>query len=253
MHDNAKGEVNSKKILAGRKVAVLVESEFIPDEIKAYRKRFAELGAKVDFISRLWSKEPDPFVPNVRDPNPNPEELSRPRDKDRHRFFSDVDKLGKPMEVLRVNRDFRDCKVSDYAAIIMAANYTSVRLRMFDTLPGQRVDPEQCKEAPAVKFFAQAMKDEKIIKGALCHGLWILSPRKDLIQGRHVICHEVMVADVLNMGAKYVYEEDGVVVDADLVTGRAGEDVYVFIDKIAQQVEKVANGERLEPYATQSR
>ena len=44
-------------ILAGKKIAVLVETEFIPEEIEAYQKRFAELGATVHLMSRLWGQE----------------------------------------------------------------------------------------------------------------------------------------------------------------------------------------------------
>jgi putative intracellular protease/amidase len=227
MEDKAKGEVDRKKILAGHKVAVLVESEFIPEEIEAYKKRFAELGAEVHFVSRLRDH---PFI----------------------RFVSDVDEIGKPLEILKVDRDLKYCRVSDYSAIIMAANYTSVRLRMFDTPAGDPVNPEMSREAPAVQFFAEAMKNPRVIKGALCHGLWILSPNPELIRGRRVICHEVMVADVRNMGAIYVHRKDGVVVDGDLVTGHSKDEAWLFVDMIAQQVEKVAKGQRLESYETQA-
>ncbi len=228
MEDKAKGEVDRKKILAGHKVAVLVESEFIPEEIKVYRKRFAELGAEVHFVSRLWG-------------NPSA------------RFVSDVDEIGKLQEILEVHRDLKDCRVSDYSAIIMAANYTSVRLRMFETPAGVPVNPEMSREAPAVQFFAEAMKNPRVIKGALCHGLWILSPNPELIRGRRVICHEVMVADVRNMGAIYVPSKVGVVVvDGDLVSGHSKDEAPLFVDTIAQLVERVAKGQCLESYETQA-
>ncbi|MGA2702778.1 MAG: DJ-1/PfpI family protein [Isosphaeraceae bacterium] len=227
MEDKAKGEVDLKKILAGHKVAVLVESEFIPEEIQIYKKRFTELGAEVHFVSRLWG------YPSAR-------------------FVSDVDQIGKPLEILEVHRDLKDCRVSDYSAIIMAANYTSVRLRMFNTPEGVPVNPEMSREAPAVRFFAEAMKNPRVIKGALCHGLWILSPNPELIRGRRVICHEVMVADVRNMGAIYVPSKVGVIVDGDLVSGHSKDEVPLFVDTIAQLVERVAKGQRLESYETQA-
>ena len=40
--------------LAGKKVAVLMESEYIPYEIRAYREQFPALGAEVHFIARLY-------------------------------------------------------------------------------------------------------------------------------------------------------------------------------------------------------
>ena len=40
--------------LAGKKIAVIVENKFIPEEIQAYQSVFPVLGAEVDFVSRIW-------------------------------------------------------------------------------------------------------------------------------------------------------------------------------------------------------
>ncbi|MGF1936923.1 MAG: DJ-1/PfpI family protein [Nostoc sp. ChiQUE02] len=207
------------QMLEGKKVAILVETEFIPEEIAAYRQHFQELGATVHFMSRLWGNETVQFV-------------------------SDVDEIGKSLQYLDVNIDFQSVDVNEYAAVIMAANYTSVRLRYFQPPPGQQISPEQTRTAPAVQFFAQAMANHKIIKGLLCHGLWLLTPMPELLRGRRVICHEVVLADIANAGAVYVpppvnsqpNDPGNIVVDRDLVTGRAGHDVYAFIDAIAHQI-----------------
>ena len=53
------------KILEGKKIAVLVETEFIPEEIKAYQTRFPELGATVHLMSRLWGNESARFVSDI--------------------------------------------------------------------------------------------------------------------------------------------------------------------------------------------
>ncbi|BAY38703.1 ThiJ/PfpI domain-containing protein [Nostoc sp. NIES-2111] len=214
------------RMLEGKKVAILVETEFIPEEIAAYRQRFGELGASVDFMSRLWGNE------SVR-------------------FVSDIDEVGKSLQYLDVNVDLKNVDVSEYAAVIMAANYTSVRLRYFEPPPGQQIRKEMTRTAPAVEFFAQAMANHKIIKGLLCHGLWLLTPMPELLQGRKVICHEVVLADITNAGAVYVpppvnsspNDPGNIVVDKDLVTGRAGHDVYAFIDAIAHQI--VSQGQEL--------
>ncbi|HEY9656831.1 MAG TPA: DJ-1/PfpI family protein [Allocoleopsis sp.] len=197
--------------LAGKKIAVLVETEFIPEEIAAYQKRFPELGATVHLMSRLWGQ------PSTR-------------------FVSDVDTIGKPLEQLEVTIDFQDIDVNEYAAVIMAANYTSVRLRYFQPPKGESIRPEQVRTAPAVQFFAKAMANPNIIKGCLCHGLWILTPIPELLQGRRVICHEVVLADILNAGALYVADSSNIVIDEDLVTGRSGRDVNAFIDAIERQI-----------------
>ena len=157
--------------LRGKKIAVLMETEYIPEEIATYQRRFTELGADVHFMSRLWGQKSVTFV-------------------------SDADALGKAVESFEVNIDFDDVNVNDYAAVLMAANYTSVRLRYFES-PSGVVDPANARKAPAVAFYAKAMANPAIIKGALCHGLWIMTPRPELLKGRRVICHEVVLADFL--------------------------------------------------------
>ncbi|MBW4672853.1 MAG: DJ-1/PfpI family protein [Desmonostoc geniculatum HA4340-LM1] len=202
--------------LGGKKIAVLVESEFIPEEIEAYQKRFSELKATVHLMSRLWDK------PTVR-------------------FFSDED-TGNTPRTIDVDIDFQNVDVNDYAAVIMTANYTSVRLRYFDLLSTPLVNAEQVRTSPAVQFYAKAMANPRIIKGALCHGLWILTPVPELLKGRNVICHEVVLADILNAGAVYTTSSTGVVVDGDLVTGRSKHEVEPFIDAITEQIQQISIG-----------
>lgn len=200
--------------LGGKKIAILVESEFIPEEIEAYQQRFSELRATVHFMSRLWDK------PSIY-------------------FFSHVEE-GETPQTLEVQIDFQNVDVNDYAAVIMAANYTSVRLRYFETVSDSVITPEQVRTAPAVKFFAKAMANPRIVKGALCHGLWILTPIPELLKGRRVICHEVVLADIINAGAIYDPSPSGVVVDGDLVTGRSKKEVDLFIDAITEQIQQIS-------------
>jgi len=197
--------------LEGKRVAVLVESEYIPEEIGAYRRLFPQQGVTVELLSRLWGQ---------------PEQI----------FVSDV---LQPGEGLRVTTDICSVEVEDYDAVIMAANYTSVRLRQFDPPADGRGSPaEWVRTAPAVDFFAHAMAVRHIIKGALCHGLWILTPRPDLLRGRRVTCHRVVLADVLNAGG--VYDPSPVVVDDDLVTGDSKDQVEAFIGAVCRQMLSVA-------------
>lgn len=202
--------------LGGKKIAVLLESEFIPEEIEAYQKRFSELKATVHLMSRLWGN------PSVR-------------------FFSDED-TGNTPQTIEVNVDFQNVDVNDYAAVIMSANYTSVRLRYFQPPQGEPITAEQVRTSPAVQFYARAMANPKIIKGALCHGLWIVTPMPELLKGRRVICHEVVLADIINAGAVYEPSPSGVVVDNDLVTGRSKHEVEPFIDAITEQIQQISVG-----------
>lgn len=202
------------QVLAGRKIAVLVESQYIPGEIEAYRYGFGALGAEVHLMSRLWGNSSLTFV-------------------------SEVEQAGYTPQTLEVRIDFQNVTLEDYAAVIMAANYTSVRLRHFVPPSGQPVSPDLVRSAPAVQFFARAMQNPRIVKGPLCHGLWILTPYPELLKGRRVICHEVVLADVLNCGAVYVpqdAENGGVVVDGDLVTGHDWHVVQPFVQAIARQI-----------------
>jgi putative intracellular protease/amidase len=187
------------KSLAGKKIAVLVEAQYIPAEIKCYQERFASYGAEVHLMSLLWGQSKQTFVSEVEEP-------------------------GKTPELLDVMIDFTKINLDDYAAVIMAANYTSVRLRWNEAAATSSNPADATRRAPAVYFFRAAMRNRRIVKGAPCHALWLLTPSPDYLAGRRVTCNPVMLADVLNAGALYVPAPNGtpwfehVVVDDDLVT-----------------------------------
>jgi protease I len=79
------------------------------------------------------------------------------------------------------------------------------------------------------------MKNPRVVKGALCHGLWILTPNPELLKGRKVVCNPVVLSDVLNCGAAATLDPK-VVVDRDLVTGYSKHEVVPFIQAIAGQI-----------------
>ena len=110
---------------------------------------------------------------------------------------------------------------------------------------------ETPRSTPAVKFFAEAMRNPKIIKGALCHGLWILTPYPELLAGREVICHEVVCPDIENAGAIVRFPEkpakpegkEWVLVDGDLVTGHSYHEAEAFVGVIKEEILKVCQCE----------
>ncbi len=226
--------------LAGKKIAILVENKFIPEEIEAYRTQFAELGAQVDFFSRIWYGDYRPGHPDWKAAV----------------FYSDVDPSDndpfarpQPLEVPEQN-DVSVLleKLDDYAALLMAANYVSVRLRWAENVP-QGPAPADAQayvqSAPVAQLFAKAMASPRLVKGALCHGLWILTPYPELLRGRRVTCHTVVMADVLNCGAQVQFEQLAaggprtvapVVTDGDLVTGFDKHQVLPYIQAVAAQV-----------------
>ena len=217
--------------LKGKKVAILVENEYVPAEIKAYRSRFGEFGAEVHFMSRLWGQPKLTFVSDVDD------------------YKGSVQASRDYLETMEVGIDFEKVNLDDYAAVVMAANYTSVKLRYFEPPPGQTISADMVRSAPAVRFFARAMRNPRIVKGALCHGLWILTPNPELLAGRKVICHEVVLADVNNAGGLYTTSPTNVVVDGDLVTGRSYKEAAALADAIAEQVVRLEQEREKAPAA----
>ncbi len=195
--------------LKGKKVAVLVETEYIPEEIAYYKTEFPRLGAEVDFLSYLWGE------------------------KDRT-LVSDVDSPDKQLHTLVVDKDVKDCDPNDYHIVLMAANYCSVRLREIPPR-GSIGSPEELQKPAAVQFYKKAMENQDIVKGALCHALWILTPCPEVLKGRKIICHTVVLADIHNAGAKFIPEPREVVVDDDLVTGRSVANLKEYFNAIVQQ------------------
>jgi putative intracellular protease/amidase len=217
--------------LKGKKIAVVVESQYIPGEIRIYQERFAAYGATVELVSRLWG------APSQR-------------------FYSTVEVIdGQPVpptpEFLDVSVDIEKVDPGDYAAVVVAANYTSVRLRWIgDVQLNAGNAAELARNTPAARFFRRAMENPNVIKGAPCHALWLLTPSPDVLAGRKVICNQVVLADVINAGAIYTPcppgtpPEEQVVVDRDLVTNNSWHASEVLVDRIRDLI--------LEPPAAQS-
>ena len=194
------------KVLQGKKVAVLVETEYIAEEVAYYKSFFTEQGAEVEFMTYLWGQ---------------PERV----------IVCDVTEVGQPIESMLVKKEIADCNPNDYAIVITAANYVACRLREIPPM-GSLGNTELLRSPAAVRFMASAMMNPQIVKGALCHALWILTPVPELLKGRKVICHTVVLADVCNAGGIYVPDGSHVVVDRDLVTGRSAADLELYCDAL---------------------
>ncbi len=194
------------KVLQGKKVAVLVETEYIAQEVAYYKSFFTAQGAEVDFMTYLLGKPERTIV-------------------------SDVTEVGQEVETMLVKKEIADCNPNDYAIVITAANYVACRLREIPPM-GSLGSTELLRSPAAVRFMAGAMMNPQIVKGALCHALWILTPVPELLRGRKVICHTVVLADVYNAGGIYVPDESHVVVDRDLVTGRSAQDLKLYCDTL---------------------
>jgi protease I len=186
--------------LEGKKVAVLVESDYYEPEIWYYQRRFAEEGAEVHFLTRLWGQERITFTGH---------EWRVPFDVDES--FEGID----------------DEELRGYDAVIVPSGMVADRLRYTEDI---------AKLPPATEFLKRAFAEPSVLKGIICHGMWLVAPTPELVRGRRVVAHNNLLGDVKNMGAEYVDED--VVVDGDLVTGRTGGHCHLFAKKIIELLEQ---------------
>ncbi len=114
-----------------------------------------------------------------------------------------------------------DATLRSYSAIIVPSAMVSDRLRYTDDVN---------KLPPATEFLQKAFAEPSVLKGIICHGMWLVSPIAEVVKGRPVTCHNNLIGDVKNMGA--IYSDQDVVVDGDLVTGRTGGHCHMFARQI---------------------
>lgn len=180
----------------GKKIAVLMESDFYEKEIFYYEHRFPEEGLELHFLTRLWGQP-------------------------RLTFTGHEWKV--PFEV---SESFEDKDPRDYAAVIVPSAIVSDRLRYTEDVN---------KLAPATEFLRRAFASPNVIKGIICHGMWLVSPAPELVRGRRVVVHNNLIGDARNMGA--IYTDEDVVVDGDdLVTARTGGHCHLFARKIIEML-----------------
>ena len=186
--------------LKGKKVAVLMEGDYYEPEIFYYQRRFLEEGIDLRLLTRLWGQASLTFKG--------------------HDYQI-------PMEVSQSFEGMDDAELASYAAIIVPAGMVADRLRFtedVDALP------------PAVEFLKRAFAMPGVIKGIICHGLWLVAPAPQLVRGRRLVVHNNLLGDARNMGAVYVNED--VVVDGDLVTARSGGHCHLFARRIIELMAK---------------
>jgi protease I len=185
--------------LTGKKIGILIESDFYEKEIFYYMHRFPEEGAEVHFMSRLWGQPSLTFTG--------------------HEYKV-------PFECRESFENMDDETLRSFSAIIVPSAIVSDRLRYTEDVE---------KMPPAVEFLKRAFAEPSIVKGIICHGMWLAAPAPELVRGRKVVVHNNLHGDAINMGA--IYTNQDVVVDGDLVTARTGDHCHQFartiIDKIA--------------------
>lgn len=184
------------------KIGIFIENRFIDKEIIYYINRFVDDGLEPILITRLWGQKSLTFKGM---------------------------ELGMEISSNVSFEEITEQELTEYVAILMPAGYVADYLLYC----------EKPKEiSPAAKFLKKVMDDKKIVKGFICHALWIASPIKEVFENRFVTCHNNIISHVENAGMTYVDED--IKVDDDLVTARTGEHFGIFAKAIIDNI----NGRR---------
>lgn len=184
--------------LAGKKIAILMESDYYEHEIWYYHYRFLEEGIDARFVSKLWGQPSLTFTGH---------EYKAPFVCDKS--FEDID----------------DAELDTYAAVIVPSGIVADRLRWTEDVS---------KLPSATAFLKRAFARPNVIKGIICHGLWLTAPATELVKGRRLTCHNNLHGDALAYGAVYVDED--VVEDGDLITARTGGHAHLLASAIINRL-----------------
>jgi protease I len=170
--------------LQGKKIAVLIESDYYENEIHYYQHRFPEEGIDLHFLTRLWGQPQITFTGH---------------------------EMKTPMTVSESFEAIADAALAEFAAVIVPSGMVADRLRYTEDV---------ARIPPATEFLARAFAAPSVLVGIICHGLWLAAPRTELVKGRRLTCHNNLIGDAKAYGADY--QDADVVVDGDLITARTG-------------------------------
>lgn len=180
------------------KVAILLESDFYEHEIWYYHYRFQEDGIDARFVTRLWGQDAITFKG--------------------HEYHAPFECSG-DLEALD------DAALDTLDALIVPSGMVSDRLRYTEDLS---------QLPPATRLLQRAFARPNLIKGIICHGLWLCAPDTAMIKGRRLTCHPNLHGDARAYGAQFVDED--LVVDGDLVTARTGNHAHLLARQIIDTI-----------------
>ena len=203
--------------LQGKKIGILIEGDFYEPEIWYYKHRFAEEGVDLHFLTRMWGQTSEVMAAGFKG-----HEYKIPFEG-RVESFEGMD----------------DATLRSFAAIIVPSAMVSDRLRYTEDIN---------KLPPATELLKRAFAEKSILKGIICHGMWLVAPAPEMVLGRRAVVHNNLLGDARNMGIVYVDQD--VVVDGDLVTGRTGGHCHLFarmiIDILSGVVKPVVGSKPIE-------
>ncbi|WP_030688631.1 DJ-1/PfpI family protein [Streptomyces sp. NRRL B-1347] len=185
--------------LAGKRLGILLESGYVEEEIAYYQRRFAEDGAEVTLLTRLWGLSSITFTGQGHQAPLTVE--------------GDLEAV-----------DFHE--LLQYSALIVPSGQVAERLRYSE-------DVEQI--SPALELLRRAFRVPSVLKAFSCHGLQLLSAAPELLRDRPVTCHNNVAGDVRNMGAVYLNQD--LVVDRDLITSRTVEHCHLLARTVIERLD----------------
>jgi deglycase len=180
------------------RVALLIESDYYEPEIHYYQHRFQEAGIDLHLMTRLWGQPSITFLG--------------------HEFRA-------PLECGMSFEGIDDDALRGYAAVIVPSGIVADRLRYTEDVH---------RLPPATDFLRRAFAEKSVIKGIICHGMWLVAPLPELVRGRPVVVHNNLIGDARNMGA--IYTDQDLVVDRDLVTARTGKHCHLLAHQIIEMI-----------------
>jgi putative intracellular protease/amidase len=191
----------SHPIATQARIAVLMEQHYDHDEWLAFQDFFPAHGYVVDAVSHLWGQPELTFFANAVD--------------------------GLVPSSCTVRLDVEQLDPRNYDAVLVIGGYAADRLR-YEVCP---IPGGEC-QSPAARFLAGAMAHPGTIVGTLCHGVWLLTACRSLLQGRRLTCASNVLRDVENAGGEVVFESGQLaplVIDADLVTASHPDHLDAFL------------------------
>ena len=167
--------------LKGLKVFVLMESQFVPQEIDLYEHRLSQYGATVELVTHLWgcnslcfhSHYDEGLIPKIRHAVV-------------HTDFSDV-----------------DFNSSDFAAIVAPIDVHQ-RLLYDPNIVSSKDPVLAARSAPAVDFVGRALQHPQVVVGAFGHGVELLTPLTHLMKDVSITASPGSLVALCNAGAKWV-------------------------------------------------
>ena len=183
-----------------KKIGILIENRFIEKEIFYYQSWFENEGYKVVFLTRLWGQ------PRLT--------------------FQGLE-YGAEVTAEHSFEDLTQEDLKEYAAVIVPAGYVADYL-LYSEKPKTL--------SPACVFIQKLMQEKDIVKGFICHSLWIAGPVKESFAGRTATCHNNIISHVENAGIAYVDKD--ICVDDDLISARTGAHHAPFAKAVIENLKK---------------